>query len=37
MSLVAESDVIVVLTACSVDCPPLNNGRCGPLRMEISP
>ena len=37
ISFVAERDVVVVLTACSVDYPPLNNGRCGPLRIEISP
>jgi uncharacterized protein len=37
ISFVAERDVVVVLTACSVDYPPLNNGRCGPLRMEIGP
>ena len=34
---VAERHVIVVLTACSVDYPPLNGGRCGPLRIEIMP
>jgi len=27
----------MILTACSVDYPPLNDGRCGPLRIEISP
>jgi uncharacterized protein YcgI (DUF1989 family) len=37
ISFVAERDVIVVLTACSVDYPPLNNGRCGPLSIRISP
>jgi hypothetical protein len=26
-----------VLTACSVDYPPLNGRRCGPLRIEIAP
>jgi uncharacterized protein YcgI (DUF1989 family) len=36
ISLRAERDVIFVLTACSVDYPPLNNGRCGPLRIEIT-
>ncbi len=37
ISFITERDVIVVLTACSVDYPPLNNGRCGPLRIEIRP
>jgi uncharacterized protein YcgI (DUF1989 family) len=37
ISFIPERDVIVLLTACSVDYPPLNNGRCGPLRIEISP
>jgi uncharacterized protein len=32
----AERDLIFVLTACSVDSPPLNNGHCGPLRIEIT-
>jgi uncharacterized protein YcgI (DUF1989 family) len=35
ISFVAERNVIIVLTACAVDYPPLNGGRCGPLRMEI--
>ena len=33
----AERDVIVVLTACAVDYPPLNGGLCGPLRIEVRP
>jgi len=37
ISFVAERDVVVVLTACSVDYPPLNAGECGPLRVEIEP
>ena len=36
ISLRAGRDLIFVLTACSVDYPPLNNGRCGPLRIEIT-
>lgn len=35
ISFGAERDVIVVLTACAVDYPPLNSGRCGPLRIEF--
>lgn len=30
-------DVVFVLTACSVDYPPLNGGRCSPLQVEITP
>jgi uncharacterized protein len=37
VSFAAERDVVVVLTACSVDYPPLNAGECGPLRVEIEP
>ena len=37
ISFDAERDVIVVLTACAVDYPPLNSGRCGPLRIEVRP
>jgi uncharacterized protein YcgI (DUF1989 family) len=37
ISLSPERDVIVVLTACAVDYPPLNSGRCGPLRIELRP
>lgn len=37
ISFLAQRDLIFVLTACSVDYPPLNNGHCGPLRIEISP
>jgi uncharacterized protein len=36
ISFLAQRDVVFVLTACSVDYPPLNNGRCGPLRIEIN-
>jgi uncharacterized protein YcgI (DUF1989 family) len=35
ISFVANRDVMVVLTACAVDYPPLNAGTCGPLRIEI--
>ncbi|MGN6792135.1 MAG: DUF1989 domain-containing protein [Streptosporangiaceae bacterium] len=37
ISFGAVRDVIVLLTACAVDYPPLNGGRCGPLRIEIGP
>ncbi len=37
ISFVAERGVIIVLTACAVDYPPLNSGTCGPLRIEITP
>jgi len=36
ISFLAQRDLVFVLTACSVDYPPLNNGHCGPLRIEIS-
>jgi uncharacterized protein len=37
VSFRAHRDAVFVLTACSVDYPPLNGGRCGPLRIEIMP
>jgi hypothetical protein len=37
VSFLALRDLVFVLTACSVDYPPLNNGRCSPLRIEIAP
>jgi uncharacterized protein len=37
VSLLALRDLVFVLTACSVDYPPLNDGRCGPLRIRILP
>jgi uncharacterized protein len=37
ISFIARRDLVVILTACSVDYPPLNQGRCSPLRIEISP
>lgn len=30
-------DVVVIVTSCAVDYPPLNAGRCTPLRIEITP
>jgi uncharacterized protein len=35
VSFIAERQVIVVLTACAVDYPPLNSGWCGPLAIEV--
>ena len=35
ISFLARRDLVVVLTACSVDYPPLNDGHCGPLRIEV--
>lgn len=32
----ALRDVVVVLTACAVDYPPLNDGRCTPLQLAIT-
>src|SRR5262249_58523107 len=37
VSFLAFRDLVFVLTACSVDYPPLNNGHCSPLRIEITP
>ncbi len=37
ISFLAQRDLILVLTACPVDYPPLSNGRCGPLRIEVMP
>jgi uncharacterized protein YcgI (DUF1989 family) len=37
ISFRAQRDALFILTACSVDYPPLNDGRCGPLRIEITP
>jgi uncharacterized protein len=37
IAFIARRDLVVILTACSVDYPPLNQGHCSPLRIEISP
>lgn len=37
ISFLAQRDLVFVLTACSVDYPPLNDGRCSPLLIEITP
>ena len=36
ISFLALRDVVVVLTSCAVDYPPLNGGRCTPLRITIT-
>jgi uncharacterized protein YcgI (DUF1989 family) len=36
ISLLALRDVVVIVTSCAVDYPPLNNGRCTRLRIEIA-
>ena len=33
----ALRDVVVILTSCAVGYPPLNDGRCTPLRIQITP
>jgi uncharacterized protein len=37
ITFIGRRDLVVILTACSVDCPPLGGGGCSPLRIEISP
>jgi uncharacterized protein len=37
ITFIARRDLAVILTACSVDYPPLNGGGCSPLRIEITP
>ena len=37
VTLLARRDLVLILTACSVDYPPLNQGRCSPLRIQINP
>ena len=37
IAFLARLDLVVVVTACAVNYPPLNQGRCSPLRIEISP
>jgi uncharacterized protein len=37
IAFIARRDPVVILTACSVNYPPLNQGHCSPLRIEISP
>jgi uncharacterized protein len=37
ISFIARRDLVVIVTACSVDYPPLNQGHCSPLRIKIIP
>ena len=37
IAFIARRDLVVIVTACSVDYPPLKQGYCSPLRIEISP
>ena len=37
VTFLARRDLVVIVTACSVDYPPLNQGHSSPLRIEISP
>lgn len=37
VSFLALRDIVLVLTSCSVDYWPLNNGHCTPLRIEVLP
>ncbi len=37
ITFIGRRDLVVILTACSVDYPPLNGSGCSPLRIEISP
>jgi len=36
ISFLALRDVVVVVTSCAVDYPPLKDGRCTPLRLSIT-
>jgi uncharacterized protein len=37
VSFLALRDVVIIVTSCAVDYPPLNNGRCTPLQIQIAP
>jgi uncharacterized protein YcgI (DUF1989 family) len=37
IAFLTRLDLVVVVTACAAGYPPLNQGRCSPLRIEISP
>jgi uncharacterized protein len=37
VSFLALRDVVIIVTSCAVDYPPLNNGRCTPLQIHITP
>jgi uncharacterized protein len=34
---IARRDLVVIMTACPVGCPPPKQGHCSPPRIEISP
>jgi uncharacterized protein len=36
ISFLALRDVVIVVTSCAVDYPPLKNGRCTPLQIQIT-
>lgn len=37
VTLRADTDVHVIVTACSMDVEPINGDRCTPLRLEVNP
>jgi hypothetical protein len=37
IAFLARRDLVVILTACSVDYPPLDQGHCSPPRIEVTP
>jgi uncharacterized protein YcgI (DUF1989 family) len=37
VSFLALREVIIIVTSCAVDYPPLSDGRCTPLRIQITP
>lgn len=37
VSFLALRDVVIIVTSCAVDYPPLKNGRCTPLQIQITP
>jgi uncharacterized protein len=36
VSFLTLRDVVIIVTSCAVDYPPLNNGRCTPLQIQIT-
>lgn len=36
VTFLARRDLVVIVTACAIGYPPLNQGPCSPLRIEIS-
>jgi uncharacterized protein YcgI (DUF1989 family) len=37
ISFLALRKVIIIVTSCAVDYPPLNDGRCTPLQIRVTP